>query len=166
MKDKLVKKEIYIKPGFICFPGEPTRIYAVVGASIVVTVFDNYLKCGGMNHYTRPVRKSSGQSTPVYACPAIIGLLNIFFEAGSKPENLEAHIYGGAENSKVEGYINGLNERNIQVGHEILALKNIRIAGKDTGGNRGRKIVFDTFSGEAIIAKVDKIRDLDWYPGV
>lgn len=166
MNDKLIKKEAYLKPGFICLSVEPMCIYTVVGSGIVITIFDTKLKCGGMNHYFKPNRESIKDSTPVYACPAIIGLLKMFFDEGSKLEDLEAHVYGGAGNPKIEGYMKGLDQRNIQTGLEILELKKIRIIGRDVGGNRARKIVFNTLTGEVFVAKVDKVRASDWYPQV
>jgi chemotaxis protein CheD len=157
---------MYLCPGYICLPKEPTKLYTVVGAGIVVTIFDNKLKYGGMNYYTRPIRNQSSKSTPVYACPAIVGLLNMFLKHGAKIENLEAHVYGGASNPDAEDYVDGLSEKNIEVGLEILELKKIRVTGKDIGGDRGRKVAFNSSTGESVVAKVDRIRSVDWYPEV
>lgn len=166
MNNKLVKHEIFVKPGFIYFLVEPSYLYTVVGSSVVITIFDTRNRYGGMTHYIRPIRKSSNNSTPLYACPAIIGLLNIFLNSGSQIEDLEASIYGGAENPEAQGYIPGLSEENIRTGIEILELKKINIVTKETGGKRGRKILFNTSSGEVIVASVDKIRSTDWYPQI
>ena len=166
MRDNIIKEEIYIRPGYICLPKSPVNLYTVVGSGIVITIYDTKKKYGGMNYYIRPRRKEPSHSTPIYACPAIIGLLDMFSRYGSKVDDLEAHIYGGAENRQSESFIEGISQENVNVGLEILEKKNIRITGKDIGGDRGRKVVFNTKTGESIIAKVDKIRNMDWYPEV
>ena len=161
-----IKKKIYIGPGSICLPNEPTLLYTVIGSGIVTTIFDSQNGYGGMNYYLRPIRQSTESSNPIYACPAIIGLLNMFLEYGAKLENLEAHIYGGAINPEIEGYIKGMAEDNVKVGIEILQKSKVRVINKDTGGDMGRKIAFNTLSGEVVIAKVPQIRASDWYPAV
>jgi chemotaxis protein CheD len=166
LNDKLIKEEIYIRPGYICLPKKPTKLFAVVGAGVAITIFDTRLRFGGMNHYIRPIRENPSKSTPVYACPAIIGLIEMFLKHGSKIADLEAHVYGGASNPSAEDYIEGVSEKNIKVGLEILEHKKINITGKDIGGDRGRKVVFNTSTGESIVAKVDKIRSKDWYPEI
>lgn len=143
---------------------EDASLYAVVGAGAIVTIFDCKKKYGGMNYYFKPIRKKAADSTPIYACPAIIGLLNMFSDEGSNAEDLEAHIFGGAANPNVDGYVAGVAEQNVEVAFEILKMKKIRITGSDVGGDRGRKVVFNTSTGESITAKVDKIRSADWYP--
>ncbi|MGA1867401.1 MAG: chemotaxis protein CheD [bacterium] len=162
MKDEI--KRIYLQPGGICLASEPARIFSVVGSGVVITLFDTKLYFGGMNYYTRPKRESLTHSTPWFACPSIIGMLNMFIEAGSELRDLEAHIYGGAENPENSEYVKGLAERNIKTGIELLKKKNIRIMGMDIGGKKGRKIAFNPLTGESVVAKVNKIRSTDWYP--
>jgi len=164
MKEEI--KKIYLQPGCICISSEPVHICSVVGSGVAVTLYDKKRAFGGMSYYTKPKRETPKQSTPIFACPSIIGMLNIFFEAGSRLEDMEAHIYGGAENSEEEGYIEGLAESNIKTGLELLEKKKIHIAGIDIGGDKGRKIAFNTLSGESVVAKINRIRSKDWYPSV
>lgn len=117
-----------------------------------------------MCYYIRPIRKTPSDTSPLFACPAIIGLLNMLLSTGSKLHSLKAQLHGGAENVKKKGYVTGLGKRNSSVGQEILALKKVKIDGTGIGGPHGRKVVFNTASGETMIAKVDNIRDSDWYP--
>ena len=163
--EKAIKK-IYLQPGCICLAGEPVHIWSVVGSGIIITIYDTRQAYGGMNYYTRPKREPPDRSIPFFACPSIIGMLDRIFEADSKIEDLEAHMYGGAENPEVKGYIKGLAECNIKAGLELLEKKNIRIKGMDIGGEKGRKIAFNPLTGESVIAKVNRIRSTDWYPPI
>jgi chemotaxis protein CheD len=40
----------------------------------------------------------------------------------------------------------------------------IRVVSEDTGGEKGRKIVFNTGTNEVAVLKVDRLRKGDWYP--
>jgi len=166
MDRDLVKNEYFIQPGYLCVPQKATLLYTVVGSGVVITIYDPKNKRGGMSHYIKPHRKNKKINTPDFAYPAIIGLLNFLTENGSSLSDLEAHIIGGSENSNIKGYIKGLAELNVNAAKEILKRKNINIQGIDTGSGRGRKVMFNTESGEIITARVNKIRTSDWYPTV
>jgi chemotaxis protein CheD len=156
-------RDYFLDPGFVYVPGEATRVCAVASSGIVVTVFDRIKGIGGAAHYVLPIRNGKAATTK-YAAPAIVSLVGILVNSGSKSMNLEAHIVGGAANPEVEGFIVGLAEENVRVSHEILGKLGIQVAGTDLGGGRGRKIAFHTGTGELIVAKVDRIRTSDWYP--
>ena len=158
------KNDILMNPGEIIFSSESKRVSAVVGSGIALTLFDKKRKCGGMCYYIRPLRNNPKDTSTMFACPSIIGLLNKFIHHGSKIRHIEAQIYGGAENYKVNTHIRGLGYQNIKVAKEILHLKKVRISGTNVGGRFGRKIVFNVITGEIIIANVEHIRESDWYP--
>jgi chemotaxis protein CheD len=42
----------------------------------------------------------------------------------------------------------------------------IKVISEDTGGNVGRKLVYNTLTNEAIIYRANKLRKGDWYPYV
>ena len=164
MSNALELKNILVSPGDICFPNEPSSLSAVTGSGIVMTVFDSKRKCGGMCYFIRPLRDNPTEDSPLFACPSIIGLLNKFLVAGSNLTSLNAQLHGGAENPKAKGYTAELGSQNAKAAKEILELKKVHIGGEGVGGTYGRKIVFNTSSGETMIAKVDNIRNSDWYP--
>jgi len=47
---------------------------------------------------------------------------------------------------------------------KILIREMISIASEDVGGEKGRKIVFNTDMSEIAVIKVEKLRNKDWYP--
>nr|WP_243436097.1 chemotaxis protein CheD [Acanthopleuribacter pedis] len=117
-----------------------------------------------MNHYFRPIRVAGQPATSIYAAPALAWLIRQFLQAGSRREDLEAQIFGGAENRNAADYEPGLGNENVRAGREILQQQGIEIGTMDVGGFRGRKIVFNCRTGESIVARVDRIRSSDWYP--
>lgn len=164
MFNEIIKREYFVKPGFISIPDEDTLLYTVVGAGVVVTIYDMEKKIGGMSHFIRPKRQKKTDLTTHFALPALIGIIATLENKGSKSQNLEAHIFGGAENKDAKGYIKNLSKLNTEAAIKILEKKNIRISGIDIGSRMGRKIMFNTKTGETVIARVNKIRENDWYP--
>ena len=53
---------------------------------------------------------------------------------------------------------------NVQMARKILRSHRIKIISEDTGGNMGRKIVYNTQRNEAVVYKVNNLRQGDWYP--
>jgi chemotaxis protein CheD len=141
---------------------KPTMISTVVGSCIAVCVFDCKQKIGGMNHFQFPVVRSPKQATARYGNVAVSTLINLMIKEGSKNEHLEAQILGGAYNPEIADKNVGLE--NIKIAKKILTKKKIRIVSEDVGGEKGRKIVFNTNTNELAVVKVDKVRQEDWYP--
>lgn len=153
----------YIRPGHIIMPTRAMRLAAVVGSGVVVTIYDRRRRQGGVSYYTHPIRKKR-LSGPMFAAPSIVHLVEMFRKTGSSPHELEANLYGGAINPRSIRFEPGLSEANIATAIQLLEKLHINNIGQDVGGLRGRKIVFHTGTGEALIAKVEHVRDTDWYP--
>jgi chemotaxis protein CheD len=157
-----VSQKYFLKPGFIYVSTKPTMISTVVGSCIAVCVFDRKQKIGGMNHFQFPIIRNSKQSTARYGNVAVSALINLMINEGSKSEHLEAQILGGAYNPEVSG--KDIGRKNIQTAKKVLKEKKIHIVSEDVGGEKGRKIIFNTNTNEVAVVKVDKIRQEDWYP--
>ncbi len=50
------------------------------------------------------------------------------------------------------------------VARKILVKACVRVVCEDVGGEKGRKIVFNTETNEIAVLKADKLRKEDWYP--
>jgi len=156
---------LLLTPGVVCAPAGPARLCAVTAAGVAVTVFDRARRRGGMGHYLHP-RRSGVVSTPHFAAPALASLVDLFRREGSRLEDLETFLYGGAENPDAPGFDAGRGARNVQAGLEILERLGVPAAGTDAGGRWGRKVAFFTATGEAVTARVTTVRAADWYPPV
>lgn len=154
----------FIRAGFGYVPAQPTKLWSVVGSSMVVTLYDRTLKIGGMAHYSHPYRQADKPSTTQYAAPALFWLIRQLMQRGAQKQNLEAQLFGGAFNEKLAGTTPQLHEENIKVGMEILRKEGVSLSTIDVGGDRGRKVMFNTVTGESLVAHVVNIRQSDWYP--
>ncbi|MCF8367175.1 MAG: chemotaxis protein CheD [Bacteroidales bacterium] len=122
----------------------------VLGSCVSVCLWDNMKKVGGMNHYMLPLWNGNGLASPKYGNIAIEQLITKVHSFGCKNENIVAKIFGGARMLKEQSQIFDIGRKNIELAYELLARENIRIIAKSTGGERGRKISFNTGSGEVL----------------
>jgi len=153
-----------IKPGHIFVSEKPAMISAVLGSCVSVCIYDNRLKIGGMNNFRLPVAEHSSRSTACYGNIATSALINMMIDTGSKVKYLEAQIFGGSSQPDSPAPKKDIAQDNIKIARNILKKKGIPIVSQDIGGEKGRKIVFDTISNQILVLKVDKIRKSDWYP--
>jgi chemotaxis protein CheD len=151
----------YIEPGYVYFSRQPATLRTVVGSCVAVCLYDRVLTMGGMNHYLKPKVHDKGKATPTFGNVAIPALLRMMEEAGSRRSDIVAQILGG---SAPEGATHpGIGEQNVTVARQVLARQGIRVIGEDTGGSIGRKIIFDTGTGEIAVLRVQKLRSSDWH---
>lgn len=80
---------------------------------------------------------------------------------GAQKNNLKAHITGGAQSPDMNSYKIGRD--NIRIAEKVLKHHSIEIITRDTGGEMGRKVVFNNETGEIVIYKVNNLRNYDWY---
>lgn len=164
MDNFLTKNALYVHPGYGYLQIRDSVLYTVVGSGIAIIIFDIHKKMGGMCHFIKPCDENITKTDPYYSIPSILGLLRLFYKRGSLKCDLETHIYGGAEDPAAPNYEPGLAVNNIKNAVSILKSNGYKIISQDVGGNKGRKIIFNTHTGEIIIAKVNNIRKSDWYP--
>ncbi len=154
------KASYYLDPGYIYFPADPTTLRTVVGVCVAVCLWDAQLEQGAMNHFIHPATANPETATPKFGNVATAELIAMMERAGSSRENLQAQILGGAAPKGPGGPETGVN--NAQMARDVLRRKGIQIVSEDTGGNMGRKIVFDTGTGHVMVLKVQRIRSEDW----
>ena len=154
----------YLEPGYIYFTRTPAVIRTVVGSCVAVCLWDSRLKYGGMNHFLRPVTRDASSATPKFGNVATAALVNMMTDAGCTTKDLVAQIFGGAFPSGTTQ--DNVGQQNVDVAHAVLTKRGIVVASTDTGGNMGRKVVFDTSTGQLGTLKVHKLRDGDWLTGM
>ncbi len=95
-----------------------------------------------------PYWNGQGLASPKYGNIAIERLVEKMLLMGSDKKNLIAKVFGGGEviETTIKQFIIG--ERNIKIATEMLEEYKIPIVAKSVGGKNGRKIEFDTSTGE------------------
>jgi len=127
---------------------QPLILNTVLGSCVAVCLWDSKNKIGGMNHYMLPYWNGNGLASPKYGNIAITRLINKMIALQGSPQNMLAKIFGGAKMLQEQSNVFDIGRRNIELAHEILSDQKIRIVAESTGGEKGRKIFFNTNTGE------------------
>ncbi len=138
----------FLFPSQLFVSREPMDIQTLLGSCIAVCLYDTKPKFGGMNHYMVPLWNGEGLASPKYGNIAIEMLIEKMREMGSVPANLVAKVFGGANQYEYENNIIMVGKRNIEVAESMLSKHKLLIAAKSTGGPQGRKIIFNTETGQ------------------
>jgi chemotaxis protein CheD len=93
-----------------------------------------------------PLWNGIGLESPKYGNIAIEKLISKVILNGSKRKNLVAKIFGGGEIMQNRSYPVG--KRNIEIAEEMLKEEGIPVLSSSVGGKLGRKIIFNTKTGE------------------
>lgn len=154
----------FLRPGYIFIPGKPTLISVVLGSCVAVSLWDRKLKYGGMNHFLYPKVADPEKATAQFGDVATRTLIRLFLGSGSRVENLEAQILGGAAQADCRGDEAAIPQQNIDVARGLVEDRGIRIASQDVGGNKGRKAIYNSRTNELMVIRVERLRECDWYP--
>ena len=164
MKEKDVQLyEYYLKPGYIFLSSKPSIISAVIGSRVVVSLWDCNRKYGGVANYSYPFIDNKKEATAHYGNVAVSHLIRMFLKEKSNIKSIRAQIFGGASLRQSTECMEVARE-NVRIARSVLKRFKIGIISEDVGGEVGRKIVYNTFSNEAVVYKAEKLRQNDWYP--
>ena len=135
-------------PSDIYVSKTPCLVSTILGSCVSVCLHDPALKYGAINHYILPQWNGQDLMTMKYGNMAIIRILEELLKAGSKYENLTAKVFGGSEVLTGISSSFHIGKRNINIALEILNEFRIPVLLLEVGGNKGRKIIFNTSTGE------------------
>ncbi len=157
-----ISNNYFLQPGYIVVPRHPVSISTVIGSGVSVCIYDRKKRIGGMNHFQLPYMAAKGKTTAAYGNVATIALIKMMLSHDCQKKNLEAQIFGGAYDPQKNN--KDMGRKNIDMARKILFKGRISITSEDVGGEKGRKVVFNISTNEVAVLKVDRLRDMDWYP--
>ncbi|HET7450335.1 MAG TPA: chemotaxis protein CheD [Gaiellaceae bacterium] len=127
----------------------------ILGSCVSVCLFDDTLGAGGINHYLLPHRTSATTASPRFAGTAIRQLVDALVGYGCRKADLRAKVFGGAR--VLDAFHDSafaIGAQNARVAFELLDAEGIAVVAQDVGGDRGRKLVFQTDDGVARVAVI------------
>lgn len=143
----------YLYPSALFAEKVPYLVDTILGSCVAVCLYDDQKKIGGINHYMLPLWNGDGLATPKYGNIAIEKLIDRMLQLGCKKEHLKAKLFGGASqiNSSME-----IGLRNVEVAKELLAQHRIPIIAENVFGKVGRKLRYDTGTGQVMMKFLNK----------
>lgn len=145
------------EPLYVLYPGDYFAcntncvLSTVVGASVVVCLYDLERRIGGMGHFVVP---GTIGTEGIYADHiAAHGIQNMelligeIVKLGGDRKFLRAKLFGAGYIKEEIADMGGLNESNIRFLHEYFTLEKIIVEKEDLGGEFRRKIYFHPLKG-------------------
>jgi chemotaxis protein CheD len=133
-------------------------VTAILGSCLAVGLWDFSAGVGGLCHFLLPQWNGAGSATsPRFGNFAVAELVKEVCAAGANRPRLFAKIFGGASVLEKESEVGHLKigRRNVDLARQILTEASIPILAEDVGGNRGRKLTFQTHDGNAWVKFLD-----------
>jgi chemotaxis protein CheD len=144
--------EAYLQPGQLMVAVQPRRIVTILGSCVAVCLYDPRLRVGGSSHHLLPYWAGDGHRSARFGNVAVERLVEEMAHAGCRRTDLVAKVFGGAcvldafqETSR------HLGAKNVDAALLALGAAGVAVVAQDTGGRRGRRLVFDSASGEALL---------------
>jgi chemotaxis protein CheD len=138
----------FLYPAALYASKTPTMVSTILGSCIAVCFWDPTLRIGGINHFMLPFWNGQGLASPKYGNIAIDRLMEKMISMGSNPKNIKAKVFGGGEVIETNIKQFHIGDRNIQIAFERLDELKIPVISQSVGGKLGRKIQFNTETGE------------------
>lgn len=154
--------EYFLNPGELIFSKKPIVIRTVLGSCVAITLYDHFNKFGGMCHFLLPESQEGSVSTK-FGNVAALTLINKFLSAGSRVKDLEASIIGGAFIIFDEKEIFFIGDRNADIATQIVKKFSIRIKSVNTGGEHGRRVLFNSATNQTVVQSLEHIDIEDLY---
>ncbi len=150
--------QVHLLAGQIFLTPEPSRVTTVLGSCVAVTMFDPQSPLAAICHVMLAAPRPTEIMLPTdprrfrYATQAIPAMIAAFEKARVRPSAVEVKLFGGAnlighDKGRDPHWIGGAN---IAAARRLLEAAGFSVRAENTGGGRGRKILFDTGTGEVL----------------
>ncbi|MDA8137741.1 MAG: chemotaxis protein CheD [Desulfobacteraceae bacterium] len=161
---------IYLKPGEVCVSTRPITVTTVLGSCISVTLYNRITHAAAICHALQPRCPKTplcSESCPPeckgryrFASCAIEGMSRQMLKLGALPKDLEVKLFGGAAmigSLRPENAANSVGQQNVKAAMETLGNCGLVLKVMDVGGGFGRKIVFDTSTGDVLMKRLQRV---------
>jgi len=143
-------ENVYLHPGQLYAAAHATLVSTVLGSCVAVCLWDPVARVGGMNHFLLPRGKGAR-----YAEDAMTALVDDMTRRGAFVARMVAKVFGGA--CVIAGFTGGrktIGAQNTDAALQFLAAHSIPVRAEQTGGSRGRKLLFHTGTGRAYVKDI------------
>jgi chemotaxis protein CheD len=161
--DPREKPRIYLKPGELCVSRRPVVVTTVLGSCVSATFFHPATGLAAICHALQPKCQHSQACLEAcavryrYADCAIQAMVRQMTAHGVWPREIEVKLFGGAAligSSRPEAAAISMGRQNVMAAMETIDDCGLYIKVMDVGGSFGRKIIFDTATGDVLMKRL------------
>jgi chemotaxis protein CheD len=149
-----------------CFIGvQPTLVTTILGSCLAVTIHAPKMGIGTVCHAFLPDSSASRHQSPEpqicrFVDTALQNMLETMDKIGVPRRELCIKMFGGGQgvavnNMEPSGSYN-IGRRNIEMAKKLLKFARLDIQAQDVGGSLGRKLMFNTRTGDVWVKKLNK----------
>lgn len=136
---------IYLRPcEYRVFDG-PAVAETLVGSCVCVCLYNRTNGMAAMNHYLRA--RDEGRpdcNVGEFGSLSTVHIIKELMAVDPVAGHYKAQVFGGAAVLKTQTSTYSVGENNIDVALEVFKAYRIRVIRQDVGGDRGRRVRFDT----------------------
>ena len=154
--------KVFLQTGDCFFGVQPTLVTTVLGSCLGVTIHAPEKGIGTICHAFLPdSSESRGGHEPQicrYVDTALLNMLESLDKIGIPRRDLVIKMFGGASGIAVQGMKRtsyDIGRRNIDMARKLLRFARLEVKREDVGGSRGRKLMFNTYTGEVWLKKLN-----------
>ncbi|HVN95005.1 MAG TPA: chemotaxis protein CheD [Syntrophorhabdaceae bacterium] len=149
---------IYLKPGEIYISDKPVIVSTILGSCIALTIFNKRLKVGGICHAQLPTNPSSDvENTFRYVDSSIFYMIRKFEMMGITKDEMVVKLMGGADVlDPARANRSTVGQKNVETALNVIKSHQLILAASHVGGELGRKIHFDTDTGEVLLKRINR----------
>ena len=154
---KTAAATVFLMPGELFVTREPTMISTVLGSCVSVAMFSPRFKVGGMCHALLPENGAiSGSDPQRFVDHAIVHMVREFAKLGIQRKDILVKLFGGSDVLPTANSAVTVGTQNVKKAREIIKREKLRLVAQDVRGEQGRKILFNTVTGEILLKRVTK----------
>ncbi|MEN6424851.1 MAG: chemotaxis protein CheD [Phycisphaerales bacterium] len=139
----------FLRPGECYADRAPAVAETLVGSCVAVCLYNFKQGFGAMNHFLMDRPKDPADTNiGHYGVTSTRHIIDAVMAIDPEVTHYRANIIGGAAVLKTANADGRIGCANVQAALEVLRSAHIRVAGQEVGGTRGRRIRFNTQTGE------------------
>jgi chemotaxis protein CheD len=139
----------FLRPGEFYATQRPAVVETLVGSCVAVCLYDFKAGFGMMNHYLRDhPPDEAGANVGEFGITATQRIVQAALKIDDNRHHYRASVFGGAAVLKMASGRADIGEANVKVARDVLRAAGIRIVHEEVGGTRGRRVKFNTQTGE------------------
>jgi len=155
--------KVFLQTGDCFFGVQPTLVSTVLGSCVAVIIHVPKMGIGTICHALLPDssdRRGHVSHEPQvcrYVDTALQNMLETLDKIGVPRRDLVIKLFGGSTGVAVRGMENStydIGRRNIEMARKLLKFARLDIQVEDVGGNKGRKLMFHTQTGEVWVKRL------------
>ena len=156
------KKEVRVGIADCAIVTNPDKLITMgLGSCIGIALYDKEKKVAGLVHIMLPDSNNfkNIENPYKYADLGVEGLFKEMLTYGCRKENMTAKIAGGASmfNFSDKKVLSDIGKRNSEAVINAINKLAIPIIGEDTGGNKGRTMIFESEDGSVLVRSIGSI---------